>query len=655
MKVLIADDDVIPRRFLQTALVKAGHEVIVAHDGAEAWHLLQQAEAPRLAILDWLMPGLDGVEVCRKVRQWDHAPYVYLILLTSKDQQEDIVAGLEAGADDYLIKPFDPQELEARLRTGQRILDLQAALLTSLEQLAQAHQREVEIGAKIQQTLLLGQPPCDLAGVQIAALTSPSQPVDGDFYDFFQYNAQCLDIIVGDVMGKGVPAALLGAAIKSAPLRAISRLLAASAQNILPEPEEIVGLVHNDLTRQFISLNVFATLCYARFDLEQGHLVLVDCGHTKPVYFRRRTGTCELLQGDNMPLGFSEQESYQQVVFPLEAGDMIVFYSDGVTEARNTVGAFFGVDRLREIIHAQHHLEPQHLIDAICRGVSAFTGSETWADDLTCVVVRLSETVGACPLGQAQCEVTSAATELARLRTFVRTFCQELPVRLLDEEGVSQLELAVTEAASNIMRHAYHGCTDQRIQVTADAFADHVCFQLWHHGAAFDPATVQPPVFDGSRDGGFGVYIIAHCVDEVRYVRDEQGGNSICLVKKRTRRDKEKSRMELMCEPIGDVMVVVLAGAQLDASTAEEFKRDIMPVLEAHTQVVFDLSRLAFVDSSGLGAFLSCLRHVQAQGGDLKLCSLSQPVRALFELVRMHRIFHIFDTQEAAIRAFQPE
>ena len=655
MKILIADDDVIPRWFLQTALVKAGHEVVVAHNGAEAWQLLQQAEAPRLAILDWLMPDLDGVDVCRKVRQWDHAPYVYLILLTSKDRQEDIIAGLEAGADDYLTKPFDPQELEARLRAGERILDLQAALLTSLEQLAQAHQREVEIGARIQQTLLLGQPPVDLAGAQIAALTIPSQPVDGDFYDFFQYNAQCLDIVVGDVMGKGVPAALLGAAIKSAPLRALSRLLAASSQNALPEPEEIVELVHRDITRQFISLNVFATLCYARFDLEQGRLVLVDCGHTKPVYFRRQTGTCELLQGDNMPLGFSERESYRQVVFPLAVGDLVVFYSDGVTEARNAAGALFGVERLMEIIQAHNHLEAQPLIDAICRAVSTFTGTETWADDLTCVVLRLAETVSACPLVQAQYAITSAATELARLRNFVRTFCQELPVRVLDEEGLSQLELAVTEAASNIMRHAYHGRTDQRIQVTADAFAEHVCLRLWHHGTAFDPATVQPPVFDGSRDGGFGVYIIAHCVDEVRYVRDERGENCICLVKKRTRRDKEKSRMELMCECIGDVIVVVLAGAQLDASTAEEFKRDITPVLEAHTQVVFDLSQLGFVDSSGLGAFLSCLRHVHARGGDLKLCSLPQPIRALFELVRMHRIFHIFDTQEAAIRAFQPE
>jgi serine/threonine-protein kinase RsbW len=118
----------------------------------------------------------------------------------------------------------------------------------------------------------------------------------------------------------------------------------------------------------------------------------------------------------------------------------------------------------------------------------------------------------------------------------VRTFCLELPGYGLDEEGLYQLELAVTEAASNIMRHAYHGRTDQRIQVVADAFADRIVVRLWHRGAAFDPKTVQPPVFDGSREGGFGVYIMNHCVDEVRYVQGEEGEKCICLVKKCTTR-----------------------------------------------------------------------------------------------------------------------
>jgi anti-sigma B factor antagonist len=110
--------------------------------------------------------------------------------------------------------------------------------------------------------------------------------------------------------------------------------------------------------------------------------------------------------------------------------------------------------------------------------------------------------------------------------------------------------------------------------------------------------------------------------------------------------------MELTTEKIGDVTVVVLPGEQLDAGNAKEFKRAMAPVLEPCQKVVFDLRELRFVDSSGLGAILSCLRQLNAKGGDLKLCAMTKPVRALFELVRMHRIFDICSTKEDAIRSF---
>jgi sigma-B regulation protein RsbU (phosphoserine phosphatase) len=534
MNILIADDDTIPRRLLQATLVKAGHEVVSASDGAEAWRMLQRADAPRMAIVDWLMPGVDGVEICRRVRARQTTPYTYLILLTSKDRKEDIIAGLEAGADDYLTKPFDPQELHVRLRTGQRILDLQEALLTSLDRLAQARQREVEVGARIQQTLLLGQLPRDVVGVRIAALTLPSQQVDGDFYDFFRHGADCCDLVVGDVMGKGVPAALLGAALKSAFPRALAHLFVASAPpGILPEPEEIVLRVQSEVAQQFIGLGVFATLCYARLDLARQRLTLVDCGHTKTVHFRRRTGVCELLQGDNMPLGFSEQETYQQLSFSLDEGDVLVFYSDGLTEARNKAGEFFGVERLMEITQRQHHLEPERLMGAIREAILAFAGAEAGVDDLTCVVVKMEEQGQERALAQTQFETNSDIAKLPLIRKVVRTFCQELPLGALDEESLSQLELAVTEAASNIMRHAYQGRADQPLWLVANAFPDRVVIQLFHHGGGFNPALVKAPSFDGSREGGFGVYIIAHSVDEVRYLHDEQKGHCICLVKKR--------------------------------------------------------------------------------------------------------------------------
>ena len=111
--------------------------------------------------------------------------------------------------------------------------------------------------------------------------------------------------------------------------------------------------------------------------------------------------------------------------------------------------------------------------------------------------------------------------------------------------------------------------------------------------------------------------------------------------------------MEITTEKVGQVAVVELRGEQLDASNVMDFKRDIAPVLETNSRVVFDLNELRFVDSSGLGAILSCLRQLNGAGGELKLCGLAKPVRALFELVRMHKIFDIYTTRDEAVRSLQ--
>ena len=147
----------------------------------------------------------------------------------------------------------------------------------------------------------------------MAALTIPSQRIDGDFYDFFTHENQCLDVIVADVMGKGIPAALLGAATKSQFLEALSHLIALSRTGKLPEPKEIVTLAHADMVQQLITLESFVTLCYARLDLNRRSLDLVDCGHTGVIHCRARTGLCDMLHGDNLPLGVREGEIYEQI------------------------------------------------------------------------------------------------------------------------------------------------------------------------------------------------------------------------------------------------------------------------------------------------------------------------------------------------------
>lgn len=129
MKILIADDDAVSRLLIGRILQKSGYEVVTAEDGVQALDVLAGEAGPRLALLDWMMPGLDGLDVCRTVRGWKDRPYVYITLLTSKLSDSDVVAGLEAGADDYLTKPCNPEELKARLRTGRRILNLEDTLV----------------------------------------------------------------------------------------------------------------------------------------------------------------------------------------------------------------------------------------------------------------------------------------------------------------------------------------------------------------------------------------------------------------------------------------------------------------------------------------------------------------------------------------------
>jgi len=125
MKILVADDDPLTRRLLQEILEQTGYEVTAVEDGRAALECLSQQDGPRLALLDWLMPEINGLNVCREIRRHSEHSYIYLILLSSRRAKEDILSGFEAGADDYMTKPCDPEELKARLRAGERILKLE--------------------------------------------------------------------------------------------------------------------------------------------------------------------------------------------------------------------------------------------------------------------------------------------------------------------------------------------------------------------------------------------------------------------------------------------------------------------------------------------------------------------------------------------------
>jgi len=403
--------------------------------------------------------------------------------------------------------------------------------------LAEAREREISVGASIQKTLLVRRPRAQVAVLDIGWKNLAAQRVGGDYLDFIVYNDSCLDLLVGDVMGKGVAAALLAAAAKSHFQRAIRRLgLDLARFDRLPEPEEIVTAVRAILTPELFELNSFVTLAYARFDTAQRQLTFVDCGHLPPLHLPAGKDTCRRICGENMPLGMKEDENYRQSTVDITPGDLFVFYSDGITEACSPEDELFGEERLIRLIQEHRHRPPQEIADRVCAAVASLRiGSAYEEDDLTCVVIRVQTELPHRPLRRAEIEVPSHASELERIRMFVERFCADARHGILKEQEADQLTLALNEAAANVIRHAYRGRQGGRLWIAAEEFDDQLRFVLCDNGVTFENfGKTPPPAFDGSRDSGFGLFLMRLCLDEIEYARDEFGRNTLTLVKRLT-------------------------------------------------------------------------------------------------------------------------
>ena len=393
--------------------------------------------------------------------------------------------------------------------------------LKAEKKLAQARERELSIGSRIQRELLLGRLPGLLDGARLYALTIPSRGVDGDFFNFIQHSDQCFDFILGDIMGKGVAAALLGAAAKSQFERAFSHLSNKTITRNLPLIQDIVTYVNQRMVEKLMDLESFITLCYARVDLKSGVLELVDCGHTRLIHHRKGQKEADLIMGLNMPLGFSKDDEYVPITLSIRPGDTLLFYSDGVTEAENPKGEFFGEDRLADLLVQKSEKGARELVETIRDQVVSFQESEAMSDDLTCMALKIYEPDK--PLICNQRVFPARLDALDEMRKFLRNTFTHTVAPGLDKEALYQLELAAHEACANVVKHAYQNQTDQNFTMQAEAFPCRLVVKINHQGRVFDPTTVPPPPLDGSKDSGFGLYLIQRSVDAIEHRKDNQG------------------------------------------------------------------------------------------------------------------------------------
>jgi serine phosphatase RsbU (regulator of sigma subunit)/ActR/RegA family two-component response regulator/HPt (histidine-containing phosphotransfer) domain-containing protein len=244
-------------------------------------------------------------------------------------------------------------------------------------------EQDLAIAARIQRTLLCSTAPAGLAGLRCAALWKPSQGVGGDFIDFIPLSRGRLDVLVGDVMGKGMQAALLGAATKHHLLRSFASSSAHAA------PDLLVQDAHERIFAELVALDSFVTLCYARFDPAEQVLLLVDAGHTRTLLLH--DGRCQALSGSNLPLGFRAGEHFEAIRVPTRPGDVLLFYSDGVTEARDGEGRALGEDWLARWLEANGTLAPSELLAALAVAIDQWSAAGGPQDDITAACVRVEQ------------------------------------------------------------------------------------------------------------------------------------------------------------------------------------------------------------------------------------------------------------------------
>ena len=339
----------------------------------------------------------------------------------------------------------------ARIRGLQRRAQLESALAIQKDRerkIMQVKDAEVEIAARIQRTLLVDQAQESPKEIELDALTVASNAVDGDFYGLIPYSDYEIDVLVGDVMGKGVPAALVGAALKGAFLRQSLRLIV-EHQGRLPTPFELVTAVHAAVVDQLLELDRFATLQYIRFDAKALTMTYVDCGHTPFIHYDASLGLCWIIRGTNLPIGFTEEQTYHSFQIPLTVGDRILFYSDGISEASNEKKEFFGEMRLADIVRMNAALEPRELLRRILNTAMFFASSEGFKDDVTCIAVAIKpkDIFMISKSRDFSCEMQS----LTGVRSFINLVLTEALVDPLQDT----ITEGVVEAAEKVLQHIH--------------------------------------------------------------------------------------------------------------------------------------------------------------------------------------------------------
>ncbi len=374
-KIVVVDDEPVNLQVIVNHLLLEGYEVIPAESGAGLFAELDRNNIPDLILLDIMLPSVSGYDVCRKVRERFSVHELPIIMLTTKNKASDIVNGLSAGANDYITKPVNRNELVARV---QSLISMKESI--KMQNRFIIIQNELEIAMDIQKAIIPQGLP-DLQNIHFAIRYEPSTQVGGDYYDYHLIDDRHIGVLVADVAGHGIPAAIVAAMMQ----------VAFSFYKIDFKDPSVLFAKINSVMEKYPH-GIFMTACCVYIDLDKMKLYHSNAGHRPLLIWRQNSNEIISDKIYDRPIGIVPDSTYSFNEIEIFDNDRIILYTDGIIEARNYKREMFGEVRFNDLIRENHDLNGNDLLDVIvdnAKNWAGITEGQTLEDDITLIVIDI--------------------------------------------------------------------------------------------------------------------------------------------------------------------------------------------------------------------------------------------------------------------------
>jgi serine phosphatase RsbU (regulator of sigma subunit) len=373
-KLLLLVDDTPANIQVANSILKEDYKIRVATSGEKALELVNAKPVPDLILLDVMMPEMDGYEVCSRLKARKETRDIPVIFLTGQTDADDETKGFHVGAVDYIHKPFSPSVVKARVHTHIVLREAHRQLAQQLRHI----NNELEMARRIQLAILPSEIP-KTKGLEIAVRYLPMTSVAGDFYDFIAVDDEHVGILVADVTGHGLAAALIGSMLQVS-------LAAQSAH--ASDPGRVLAGLNHALCGKF--QQHFVTAAYVFVDMEKSLISYAGAGHPPLLTWQRSTGRAVEFMENGLLLGHFSDEVYSTVCFPVESGDRCVLYTDAILETMNPSEEQFGIDRFLRFMESNHELSAHCFADSLLSELSRWSEhsqGQGQADDITLLTI----------------------------------------------------------------------------------------------------------------------------------------------------------------------------------------------------------------------------------------------------------------------------